>query len=195
MTVNTPLENSAPTDRRALHRTLTDALRHCVIVDCETTGLDPDTDSIIEVAALRVRDGRPVALFHRLVDPHRPLPGIVTDLTGLRTGDLTGAPEEQEMMEDLLPFLRDDTVVGHHVAFDIGFLASSSPPSSLFPSSSLCTAETARQLIPRSRVLRYRLSTLSDVLGLAHRPTHRTIDDVLATLDLLQALRDIAGTD
>lgn len=208
MTANRP--RTAPADDpRALHRTLTAALHRCVIVDCETTGLDPRSDSIIEVAALRVRDGRPVALFHRLVDPHRPVPAPVTALTGLRREDLAGAPADHEMMADLLPFLRNDTVVGHHVAFDIGFLDAVSPAGehpggagyggpagwdgARTATDSLCTAESARQLIPRSRVQRYRLHRLSEALGLEHRPDHRTIEDVLTTLDLLRALHDIAA--
>lgn len=171
-------------------------LRESVIVDCETTGLNPATDRIIEIAALRVRSGRPVAVFHRLVDPEQPLPRFITSLTGITDGDLTGAAPLSEVLEDLARFTAHDTVVGHNVRFDLSFIAAGARGAAGRsdagrPDGLLCTAETARILIPRDRVGRYRLATLADVLELDHRPRHRTVDDVLATLDLLLYLNDV----
>jgi DNA polymerase-3 subunit epsilon len=174
-----------------LRESLRRSLRDCVVVDCETTGLDPDSDRIIEIAALRVREGRPVALFHRLVDPGRPIPEIITSLTGLTHRQVRQAPPVDDVLGELSHFLAHDTVVGHNVGFDLAFIdaginATHSAPRAA--SLSLCTAETARSLVPRSRVGRYRLQTLADAFDLAHRPTHRTVSDVLATLDLLHYL-------
>lgn len=180
-----------------LRESLRRSLHDCVVVDCETTGLDPDSDRIIEIAALRVREGRPVALFHRLVDPGLPLPGIITSLTGLTDRQVRQAPPVDDILGDLSAFLSHDTVVGHNVGFDLAFIDAEITTSHSAPraaSSSLCTAETARSLVPRSRVGRYRLSTLAEAFDLDHRPSHRTVSDVLATLDLLHYLFGVSAT-
>ncbi|WP_297003918.1 PolC-type DNA polymerase III [uncultured Corynebacterium sp.] len=174
------------------------ALRDCVIVDCETTGLDPAVDRIIEVAALRIRVGRPVAVFHRLVDPGRPLPGIIVSLTGLTDARVRGAPPVEEILGDLSEFLAGHTVVGHNVDFDLAFInaeISGAHRAARSVSPTVCTAESARALIPRSRVGRYSLTTLAEVLALDHRPVHRSVSDVLATLDLLHHLCTVSGAE
>lgn len=181
-----------------LRAALRESLRQSVVVDCETTGLDPGTDRIIEIAALRVRQGRPVALFHRLVDPGRPLPEFITSLTGLTDDRVRHAPPVAEVLGELSGFLATDTVVGHNVAFDLAFidaeiLTTHNAPRAVAPS--LCTAESARALVPRSHVGRYRLNALADTLRLRHRPTHRTVSDVLATLDLLHYLSGANGEE
>jgi DNA polymerase-3 subunit epsilon len=186
------VDHSSPED---LPAALHDAVADCVVIDCETTGLHPADDRIIEVAAVAVRYGRVVDAFHSRVNPGQPLPQIITELTGLRDDDLATAPAAADILVPLSDFLDGHTVVGHNIAFDLSFLASESartravtfrtPPH-------LCTADSARTLIPRSEVGRYRLTTLADRLDLPHRPSHRAAGDVLATLDLLNHLDGLA---
>lgn len=186
------VELSSPEDLPAALRA---AVADCVVIDCETTGLHPADDRIIEVAAVAVRHGHVVDSFHSRVNPGQPLPPIITELTGLRDDDLATAPPAADVLRPLTDFLDGHTVVGHNVAFDLSFLSSESartravtfrtPPH-------LCTADSARTLIPRSEVGRYRLATLSDRLNLPHRPSHRAGGDVLATLDLLNHLDGLA---
>jgi DNA polymerase-3 subunit epsilon len=186
------VDHSSPED---LPAALHDAVADCVVIDCETTGLHPAEDRIIEVAAVAVRYGRVVDSFHSRVNPGQPLPQIITELTGLRDDDLATAPAAADILVPLSDFLDGHTVVGHNIAFDLSFLASESartravtfrtPPH-------LCTADSARTLIPRSEVGRYRLTTLADRLDLPHRPSHRAAGDVLATLDLLNHLDGLA---
>lgn len=181
-----------------LRQSLRRSLRDCVVVDCETTGLDPDNDRIIEVAALRVREGRPVALFHRVVDPRRPLPEFITSLTGLTDQRVRQAPPVGDILGDLSAFLSHHTVVGHNVGFDLAFIDAEITSTHSAPraaSLSLCTAESARALVPRSRVGRYRLNTLAEAFDLEHRPSHRTVSDVLATLDLLHYLSGVCEAE
>lgn len=169
--------------------TLRRLLDNCVIIDCETTGLDPLTDRIIEIGAVRVRAGRPVAVFHRLVDPARKVPAVTT-LTGISDATLRAARPSHEAIEDLLGFSAHSPLVGHNVSFDLAFLHAAMDPGSaaLWSPESVCTARTAREVIPRHTVGRYRLATLSSVLGLAHSPRHRSLDDAFTTLDLLRYL-------
>lgn len=183
----------------ALNDRIAEALADCVIIDCETTGLHPQDDRIIEVAALRLCDGKAVDQYHCLVDPGTPLPAIITELTGLTDSRLGGRPCIDEILDDIAAFAGTEsgrTVVGHNVSFDISFINGEyrrhRGEDVLDPGRSLCTAETARQLLPRAVVGRYRLDTLADVLALDHRPAHRAVADVYATADLLAHLSTIA---
>lgn len=188
-------ENYEPVDSIFLQEQLRRTLTNCVVIDCETTGLDPAEDVLIEIAALRVRNGCAVAVFHRMVSPSRPVPAVVTGLTGISEDDLQSGEDRAEAVRDLTGFLQDVPLVGHNIAFDLGFLRAACSHLVFDPPETLCTADTARRLVPRSRVGRYRLSTLSQVFELAHRPTHRAVHDVRATLDLLRMLSVIPADD
>lgn len=189
------MPSPSPRETTLSHR-LDAALSDCVVIDCEATGLDADTDRIVEIAALRLVDGRPVDHFHALVDPGRSLPRVVAELTGLGDADLRGAGPVGDVLEEAVRFTAGSTVVGHNVGFDIAFVNAeirrSGRGTPLDPATALCTADTARQLIPREQVGRYRLSSLAEALGLPHPPSHRAADDVLATADLLVRLDALA---
>lgn len=186
----------SPAQSLSLSQSLSAALRDCVILDCETTGLDPDNDRIIEVAAVHLVDGDIVESVHSLVDPGIPLPQVITGLTGMTDADLSGQPPVSAVLDDLVTLTRDRTLVGHNVSFDMAFINGElrrEGRASLEADSTLCTAESARELIPREKVGRYRLDRLAAVLGLAHSPVHRAQEDVLATVDLLQWLQRAAA--
>jgi DNA polymerase-3 subunit epsilon len=172
------------------------ALADSVIIDCETTGLDPRGGRIIEIAALHLHDGRPSTAFHSFVDPGLAVPREVTDLTGITSDDVDGQPAFADILDTVTSLVAGRTVVGHNVAFDIAFVTAecrrTGAPSPLESADVVCTASVARSLIPRERVGRYRLATLAEKLGLEHRPAHRAADDVLATADLLAYLRSIS---
>ncbi|MGN0095807.1 MAG: PolC-type DNA polymerase III [Corynebacterium sp.] len=179
-----------------LRRSLDAALADCIIIDCETTGLDPTEGRIIEIAALRLRNGSPAEEFHTLVDPGQPLPDEISRLTGITGRDLVDKPGFGDVLDAVASITDGRTVVGHNVAFDIAFVSAEyrrhGATSPVESADTICTARTARALIPRELVGRYRLSTLADALSLHHRPSHRAVDDVLATAELLTYLHRIS---
>jgi DNA polymerase-3 subunit epsilon len=95
-----------------------------IILDTETTGLDPLAgDRIIEVAAVELVNLLPTgAVFHRLVDPGRDIPAEATRIHGFTTADLAGKPRFAEILDDLIAFLGDAPVIAHNAPFDFGFL-------------------------------------------------------------------------
>ena len=97
-------------------------MKEYVSVDVETTGLAPKQDKIIEIGAVRVRDGQIVESFTSFVNPGRILPAHITELTGI----LQEQVDEAEPMESVLPafleFAGDLPLVGHRILFDYGFL-------------------------------------------------------------------------
>ncbi|WP_457566294.1 helicase C-terminal domain-containing protein, partial [Caldithrix abyssi] len=93
-----------------------------VVVDLETTGLNPEMDRIIEIGAIRFVDGKEDAVFEELIDPGIPIPPFITSLTGIRNEDVKGKPSIEEIFPRLLQFMGDAAMVGQQVNFDAAFL-------------------------------------------------------------------------
>ena len=95
----------------------------CISLDLETTGLNPETDEIIEIGAVRFQGEQVVDTFQSLVNPQRPLPYRIQVLCGIAQSDVDAAPMFSDIASSLTAFLGTDPIVGHNVSFDINFLA------------------------------------------------------------------------
>ena len=105
----------------------TQLLRHLglstfVVVDLETTGLEPDQDEIIEIGAIKFVDGVETESFEELIDPGRPIPEFITRLTGISDADVAGKPRIEDVFPRLDSFLGGSAFVGQQVNFDASFL-------------------------------------------------------------------------
>ena len=165
------------------------------IVDLETTGLSPSECSITEIGAVRFRGGECLGTFQSLVDPGSAVPPSITVLTGITSAMLVDAPRIAEVLPSFLEFLGDAVVVGHNVRFDLSFLdaALGDTGRPRLSNRSIDTCGLARRLI-REEVPDCRLGTLATRLRLEHQPSHRALDDALATGDLLHLLIERAGS-
>lgn len=189
------MATSVPTTQRSLEdlgRPL-EQTTFC-IVDVETTGEAPATGSITEVAAVRIRGGRLEGTLSTLVDPGRPIPAWVSALTGIDAALVADAPPFSAIAENLSDFIGDTVVVGHNVRYDLSCLNHELERCGRprLENPSVCTLALARRLV-RDEVRDCKLATLADALRLDHRPSHRALDDVLATADLLSTLLERAG--
>lgn len=158
-----------------------------VALDLETTGLDQSRDEIIEVGAVRFDGQRELDVFQTLVNPGRPIPLSITKLTGITDRDVITAPPFSAVREKLCRFVGDDVVVGHNVAFDLGFLGRQ---NCLRDHVGLDTLELATILMPNEH--RYGLEWLVARLEIALSQHHRALDDARATMHLLLALQSRA---
>jgi DNA polymerase-3 subunit epsilon/ATP-dependent DNA helicase DinG len=157
--------------------------RTYIALDLETTGLDADRDAIIEVAAIKFRDDEVLDTFSTFVKPGRHIPREITDLTGIRDDDVTGAPSLQNVLPRLTRFVGQLPIVGHSVGFDLKFLRRH---SRLSENESLDTFELASVLLPHAE--RYSLSILAEMMGIKMEQAHRALDDARATHCLFRAL-------
>ena len=97
-------------------------MRDYTVLDLEMTGLSAKTDKIIEIGAIKVRDGRVTDTYGTLVNSGQPVPERIRELTGI-TGEMAAAGEpEDEAVAFLLDFIGEDVIVGHNVRFDYSFL-------------------------------------------------------------------------
>ena len=158
-----------------------------VSLDLETTGLDPRRDDIIEIGAVRMRDGRIVDEYSQLVDPGVPLPDIITDITGIRQEQLLGQPSINSVLPAFTSFVGEAPVIGHNVDFDMDFLARQ---RALRETLRLDTVELASVLLPRAA--RYSLGNLVAELGIELKQAHRALEDARATALLYWQLWQLA---
>ena len=92
------------------------------IIDLETTGLDPHSDEIIEIACVKFRNFKEIDRFTSLVHPERPIPSFITIHTGISNEMVASAPRFADITDNIISFLHDDIIIGHNVHFDINFL-------------------------------------------------------------------------
>jgi ATP-dependent DNA helicase DinG len=154
-----------------------------VTIDLETTGIDSTQDSVIEIGAVRFRGNRIESEFQTLVNPRRPIPNEVIELTGITNAMVASAPTLREVLPKLLMFVGNDAIVGHNVMFDLGFLRQAGIFNQNLP---VDTFEVANVLLPNAP--RYGLGTLVQFLGIPLPATHRALDDARATTALYQEL-------
>ena len=169
------------------------AVTFCVL-DLETTGGDPGSCAITEIGAVRYRGGERLGTFQTLVDPGLPIPPSITVLTGITGAMVLDAPRIGAVLPSLLEFIGGSVLVGHNLRFDVSFLDAALVRDG-WPRLGLRTVDTcalARRLV-RDEVPNCRLGTLADRFRLPNRPTHRALDDALATADLLHVLLERAA--
>lgn len=97
-------------------------IKDYVVIDLETTGLYPKRDRVIEVGALRVRQGEIVDTMSTFVNPLQKLPERVTEITGITDCDLEAAPTIEDIWRDIFAFLGEDVLIGQRILFDYSFL-------------------------------------------------------------------------
>ncbi len=116
-------------------------------------------------------------------------------LTGITEAMVFPAPPIERVLPALLEFAGDAVVVGHNVRFDLRFLQAAAAAAGYprIANRFVDTCALARRLV-REEVPDCRLSTLASRFRFAHQPTHRALDDALATVDLLHTLLERAGS-
>ncbi len=164
-----------------------------VALDLETTGLDARSDTIIEVGAVRVAfDPRAESFACRILDrfvtfvnPRRPIPLRVQQITGIRDSDVATAPTMDRVVPELLAFVRSDVeaVVAHNAGFDFAFLQAAGVN---FHRPMQDTFELASILLPGAPS--YNLGELTRSLNIPLPEAHRALDDAEATAKLFTHL-------
>lgn len=162
-------------------------MRSYVSIDLETTGLNPKTDKIIEIGAVRIVDGQTVGTFSTLISPGRRLEPRIVELTGIREEDLRDQPRMEDILPELCAFLGDLPLLGHSILFDYSFLKKAAVNGKIaFEKQAVDTLKIARKFLPdlESRSLDY----LCGHYRIPHR-AHRALADAEATDALYRRLR------
>lgn len=157
------------------------------IVDIETTGSQPPADRMTEIAIV-LHDGRRVERrYQTLLNPERPIPPMVTQLTGITAAMVAEAPRFYQVAREIVELTEGRIFVAHNVGFDYAFLrAAFSELGYPFQRPTLCTVRLSRQLVPG--LPSYSLGKLCTSLGITVSDRHRAGGDADATAALLDYL-------
>ena len=147
-----------------------------VAFDLETTGLDARADAIIEIGAVRIRDGKVVDKFASFAQPGRPLSAKTVSLTGITDEMLRGAPAPEDAVDAFLDWAEGLPLCAHNASFDTGFLREYCARSGRkFDPLYFDTLILAQYLCPK--LPNHKLDAVASALGLPPFQHHRAYDD------------------
>jgi DNA polymerase-3 subunit alpha (Gram-positive type) len=152
-----------------------------VVFDTETTGLNAREDTLIEISGVRMKGKQIVDQFATLIDPERPVPPKITELTGITPDMLVGQPKLEEALKHFRAFAEGAILVAHNAEFDVGFLGQCALRIGMEPWTHpvIDTLALARVLYPGEK--NYRLKTLTQKFNVELVNHHRAIADAEAT--------------
>lgn len=155
-----------------------------IILDFETTGLDPDTSEIIEIGAIRVEGFREISRYHQLVKPSHPIPAMISELTGITNLMVEDAPDFSEIASAFAEFLGDLPIVAHNSKIEQGFLDRNLSP---LVSGAVFTVHNSIDpmalLLPESHS--HSMETLRKWAGVDLEDAHRADKDCIDLLKIL----------
>ncbi len=161
-----------------------------VVFDIETTGLTASTEKIIEIGAVRIKDGNITDTFSEFVNPGKPIPQKIVELTGINDSMVAGAKSIDEVLPAFYSFASGAVLVAHNASFDTSFIINESKNLNM-PYDFCCvdTLELARSTV--SGVKNYKLDTLTKFFDVKLENHHRACDDATATAHVFLKLLDI----
>ena len=154
-----------------------------VVFDLETTGLSAESDKITEIGAVKIENGKITDRFSGFVNPERPIPQKIVELTSITDEMVANAPKIDEILPEFFEFCKGCVLVAHNAAFDTSFIKNAACDLGIdYNFSHLDTLMLARALYPE--LSNHRLSTLNKHLGVPLLHHHRAVDDAKATADI-----------
>ncbi len=157
-------------------------------LDIETTGLSPEKDRIIEIGAVKYKNGRAAGEFSCLIRTYQPLPAKITALTGITEEMLAGGCDEKTAITEFLAFAEEMPVLlGHNISFDFSFIKAAALRYGMeFEREALDTLRFAKKLHPEleSRAL----TALCTHYGIVQKHAHRAAEDAVSAHRLYTAL-------
>ncbi|MCY6483935.1 PolC-type DNA polymerase III [Clostridium aestuarii] len=162
-------------------RTINDTF---VVFDIETTGLSSTYDKIIEIGAVKIKNGAIVDRFSTFINPEINIPYTITELTGINNSMVKNADTVEKILPKFIEFIQNSILVAHNANFDISFIRKNCNDINLeFNYSIMDTVPLAKFLFPELK--RYKLNVIAKHLGISLENHHRAVDDAKATADIL----------
>ena len=162
-----------------------------IIFDVETTGLRTGVDRLTEIGAVKYVDGAEKSRFQTFVDPERPIPQNIVELTGITDSMVAGAPKEGEAVRKFFEFCGEGSVlVAHNASFDTEVIRSACERNGIeYNYSHIDTLVLAQSLI--SGIKNYKLDTISNHFKLPKFDHHRADEDAGALAAIFEKLLDL----
>ena len=162
-------------------------IKNYVAFDLETTGLNVETDYIIEIGALKVIDGKVCERFMEFLKPPVSISPMITNITGITNEMVAGARNTRDIIRDFVEFCDDFVLVGHNIMFDYKFSKKYANQYGLsFEKKGIDTLKIARKTL--CNLESKSLETLCEHYGIVNQAAHRAYHDALSTAKLYHYL-------
>lgn len=151
-----------------------------VVYDTETTGLDPNTEFLTEIGAVVVENGQITETFGTFVNPGKPIPPKIVELTGINDSMVADAPTPDEAVRMFAEFAKGRVLIAHNAhKFDMRFMHIAAKRAGIeLDNAYIDTLPMAQNLYPGLR--NYKLDTINDHLEIEPFNHHRAVDDAMA---------------
>ncbi len=157
-----------------------------VVFDLETTGLSPKKAEIIEIGAVRVKNGKITEKFQTYVKPYGRIPPMITQLTGITEEMTVNAPRIEDALPMFISFIKDDILFAHNSSFDCRFIGTACLILGYDPKNEVRDSlALARKYINAEN---HKLETLKNFLGIK-RKSHNAVDDCIVTFEVIEECR------
>ena len=162
-------------------------IKDYVSFDLETTGLDADDDSIIEIGALKIIDGKVVDRFIEFVKPEQRISPKITEITGITNAMVANARSTKDIIRDFISFCEGYVLLGHNIMFDFKFMKQHATRFGYaFEKQGLDTLQIARKTLPQLESKS--LGALCEHYNITNQAAHRAYHDALATAKIYHML-------
>ena len=169
-------------------------IKDYVVIDLEMTGLNAKTDRILEVAAVRVRNGCKTETFSAIVNPDVKLNAKVVELTGICQEQADGGAPYDETIQKFLEFLGEDVLVGQNVIFDFSFLKQWAVNHKIvLEKQAVDTLKLARTFLPPEQ--KKDLESLCAYFEIPRVNAHRALDDAKETAQIFEKMKFLYGEE
>ncbi|MCR5608596.1 MAG: PolC-type DNA polymerase III [Lachnospiraceae bacterium] len=159
----------------------------CVVFDIETTGFGPINDQIIEIGAIKVKNGEIIDRYSTFINPLIPIPLKIEKLTGINDEMVKDARLISEVIREFLDFCEGCVLVAHNAGFDTGFIRKKAEFEGIKTDFTVVdTVAFARSLLPH--LSNFKLDTVANDLNVSLENHHRAIDDATATAEIFLKL-------
>lgn len=154
-----------------------------VVLDVETTGLSPVQNDIIEFSAVKISNGLIIETYSTLINPGYLIDPFITALTGISNEMLFKEKNIDLVIDEIIAFIGDSIILGHNTSFDIRFLYHNIIKLRGFELTNdyMDLLSITRKLYPQWR--NHKLGTVGNMLCLKNKPSHRAMNDCLATYE------------
>ena len=161
-----------------------------VVLDLEMTGLNPKNDKVIEIAAVKVQNGKIADTYSTLVNPQIKISERITELTGITNEMVTSGASMDEAMQKLIDFIDGEVIVGHNVRFDYSFIKQWAVNHKIpLELKAYDTLKMARTLLPQEQPKK--LEALCEYFNIPRENAHRALDDTIETKKIFELLLDM----
>lgn len=161
-----------------------------IVFDLETTGLSPKNAEIIEIGAIKIKDGKQISSFHSYIKPICGIPPFITALTSISPKTVENAEGIEVVLPRFLKYIEGSTLVAHNASFDCRFIQTFANALGLVFSDHdvVDTLKLARGCIPTRD---HKLETLKEYFGLSF-PSHNALDDCRVTVFVAEKCREMS---